>query len=50
VRVPAGAASKAAKTLSQFVDGDGKLDRYTVRWGESLEDIAQRRGVARHAL
>ena len=50
VRVPVGAAPKAAKTLSQFVDGDGKLDRYTVRWGESLEDIAQRRGVARYAL
>jgi membrane-bound lytic murein transglycosylase D len=50
VRVPAGAAPKAAKSLSAFVDGDGKLDRYTVRWGESLEDIAQRRGVARYAL
>ncbi len=50
VRVPAGAAPKAAKTLSQFVEGDGKLDRYTVRWGESLEDVAQRRGVARYTL
>jgi membrane-bound lytic murein transglycosylase D len=50
VRVPAGTAPKAAKTLSQFVDGDGKLDRLTVRWGESLEDIAQRRGVSRYSL
>lgn len=50
VRVPAGAAPRAAKTLGQFVDGDGKLDRYSVRWGESLDDIAQRRGVARYAL
>lgn len=50
VRVPVGAAPKAAKTLSQFVDGDGKLDRLTVRWGESLEDIAQRRGVTRYSL
>ena len=50
VRVPVGAAPKAAKTLSQFVDGDGKLDRLTVRWGESLEDIAQRRGVSRYSL
>ncbi len=50
VRVPAGAAPRAAKTLSQFVDGDGKIDRYTVRWGESLDDIAQRRGVPRSTL
>jgi membrane-bound lytic murein transglycosylase D len=50
VRVPVGAAPRAAKTLSQFVDGDGKIDRYTVRWGESLDDIAQRRGVPRYAL
>jgi len=50
VRVPVGAAPKAAKTLSQFVDGDGKIDRYTVRWGESLDDIAQRRGVPRYTL
>jgi membrane-bound lytic murein transglycosylase D len=50
VRVPVGTAPRAAKSLSAFVDGDGKLDRYTVRWGESLEDIAQRRGVARYAL
>ncbi len=50
VRVPVGAAPKAAKTLSQFVEGDGKLDRVAVRWGESLEDIAQRRGVTRYSL
>lgn len=50
VRVPPGAAPRAAKSLGQFTDADGKLSRYQVRWGESLEDIAVRHRVTRSSL
>jgi membrane-bound lytic murein transglycosylase D len=50
VRVPAGAGARAAKSLPKSVATDPKLERYLVRWGESLEDIANQRGVTRSSL
>jgi membrane-bound lytic murein transglycosylase D len=50
IRVPPGAAPRAAKSLSQYADVDGKLERYRVRWGESLEDIAARQKVLRASI
>jgi len=50
VRVPVGTAPKAAKSLPKFAEAESKLERYVVRWGESLEDIANRRHSTRSAL
>lgn len=50
VRVPPGTAPKAAKSLAKLVDGEAKLDRYIVRWGESLDEIAARRRITRGTL
>lgn len=50
VRVPAGSAATAAKTIQDLVSREAKLERYLVRWGESLDDIATARGTTRSAL
>ena len=50
VRVPAGAGSKAAKSLPKFAEAEAKVERYVVRWGESVDDIAARRHTTRGAL
>ncbi|MEJ7728136.1 MAG: LysM peptidoglycan-binding domain-containing protein [Polyangiaceae bacterium] len=50
VRVPAGAGARAAKSLPRTASTDPRLERYLVRWGESLEDIANQRGVTRASL
>jgi membrane-bound lytic murein transglycosylase D len=50
VRVPAGAAPRASKSLAQFAGAEGPLARYVIRWGESLDDIAARRKVHRSSL
>jgi membrane-bound lytic murein transglycosylase D len=50
LRVPVGAASKAASSLPQFAAAESKLERHVVRWGESLDDIAARRRTTRGML
>jgi membrane-bound lytic murein transglycosylase D len=50
LRVPAGAAPRAAKSLPKLVEAEPKMERYVVRWGESLEDIANRRHTTRGVL
>jgi membrane-bound lytic murein transglycosylase D len=50
VRVPPGAGPKAAKSIPRLLSTEPKLERYLVRWGESLDDIARLRGVSRSAL
>jgi membrane-bound lytic murein transglycosylase D len=50
VRVPTGAGARAAKNLPKLAAEDPKLERYVVRWGESLDDIATQRGITRSAL
>ncbi len=50
VRVPPGAGARAAKTLPKVSDDEGKLERYLVRWGESLDDIASFRGTTKSTL
>ncbi|MCC6554881.1 MAG: transglycosylase SLT domain-containing protein [Polyangiaceae bacterium] len=50
IRVPAGAGARAAKSLPRVLDGEPKLVRWLVRWGESLDDIAAHRGVSRSSL
>jgi membrane-bound lytic murein transglycosylase D len=50
VRVPPGAASKTANNVAKLAEQEGKLERYLVRWGESIEDIATSRGVAKTTL
>ncbi len=50
VRVPVGAAAKAAKSLPKFADAEAKVERYVVRWGESLDDIVARRRTTRGVL
>src|SRR5262249_26714844 len=47
---PPGAASKAARSLPKFAEAEGKVERVVVRWGESVEDIAARRGTTRGTL
>ena len=50
VRVPAGSAPRAAKSLQKLADAEPKTERYTVRWGESLDDIASRRHTTKGTL
>src|SRR5262249_2855221 len=50
VRVPVGAGARAAKSLPKLADDEPKVERYQVRWGESLEDIATLRGTTRPTL
>ncbi len=50
VKVPPGTAPRAAKSLSKLIEGEAKLTRYAVRWGESLEEIAARLKVSRSSL
>jgi membrane-bound lytic murein transglycosylase D len=50
VRVPPGAAPRAAKSLSRFAEAESKVERHVVRWGEALDDIAARRRTTRGML
>jgi membrane-bound lytic murein transglycosylase D len=50
VRVPPGTAAKAAKGLPKVAEADTRVERYVVRWGESIDDIAQRRRTTRGML
>jgi membrane-bound lytic murein transglycosylase D len=50
VRVPPGTAQRAAKSLPKLAEADARVERYVVRWGESIDDIAQRRGTTRGML
>ncbi|MGK3996183.1 transglycosylase SLT domain-containing protein [Sorangium sp. So ce1024] len=50
IRVPAGAGARAAKTMPKLLEREPKLERYLVRWGESLDDIATYRGTTRWTL
>ncbi len=50
VRVPPGTASKAARSLPKFADAETKVERYVVRWGESIDDVAARRHTTRGML
>jgi membrane-bound lytic murein transglycosylase D len=50
VRVPPGTAPRAAKSIGKLTERDGKLTRYAVRWGETLEDIADARSTTRGTL
>ncbi|WP_437551025.1 transglycosylase SLT domain-containing protein [Sorangium sp. So ce367] len=50
VRVPAGAGARAAKSMPKLLEREPKLERYLVRWGESLDDIATFRGTTRWTL
>lgn len=50
VRVPPGSAATAAKSIPKLLEKETKLERYLVRWGESLDDIATYRGVSRSTL
>ncbi len=40
LRVPESAGAKTAKALPKLIEAEPKLLRYTVRFGESIEDIA----------
>jgi membrane-bound lytic murein transglycosylase D len=50
VRVPAGSGSRAAKSVAKLLEREEKLERYVVRWGESLEDIATSRHTTKSSL
>jgi membrane-bound lytic murein transglycosylase D len=50
VRVPPGAGARAAKTLPDERRKEPTLGRYSVRWGEGLDDVAARFGLAPSAL
>ena len=50
VRVPAGVGARAARSMPKVLEAEPKLERYLVRWGESLDDIAAFRGVTRGSL
>ncbi len=50
VRVPAGAAAKASNSLPAFAAAEARVERYVVRWGESLDDVATRRRTTRGML
>jgi membrane-bound lytic murein transglycosylase D len=48
LRVPSGASSRVAQNLPK--QADEKLERYLVRWGESLDDIASVRKATKNSL
>ncbi len=50
MRVPVGTAARAAKSLPKFAEAEAKVERYMVRWGESIDDIVTRRRTTRGLL
>ncbi|MBK8251276.1 MAG: LysM peptidoglycan-binding domain-containing protein [Polyangiaceae bacterium] len=50
LRVPEGAGAKTAKALPRLIENEPKLERYTVRFGESIEDIASQRKTNKSSL
>lgn len=50
VRVPPGTGQRAAKSVSKLAEGEDKLERVKVRWGESIEDIAALRRTTKSNL
>jgi len=50
LRVPPGSAAVAAKGIPKLLEGEARLERYLVRWGESLDAIATFRGTTRGTL
>ena len=50
VRVPVGTSARAAKSLPKFAEAEAKVERYVVRWGESVDEIATRRRTTRGML
>ncbi|MBI5537916.1 MAG: transglycosylase SLT domain-containing protein [Deltaproteobacteria bacterium] len=50
VRVPVGGAAKFAKNIVRVRAQDPQVERYLVRYGDSLPDIARSRGVTVKAL
>ena len=48
--MPVGTGMVAAGALPKLTLAEPKLDRHVVRWGESLDDIALRRGTTRATL
>jgi membrane-bound lytic murein transglycosylase D len=50
LRVPESAGARAAKALPRLVEAEPKLLRYTVRFGESIEDIAAAQKTTKSAL
>jgi len=50
LRVPEGSGAKTAKALPKLIEAEPKLLRYTVRFGESMEDIAQAQKTTKSQL
>ncbi len=50
LRVPESAGAKTAKALPRLVEAEPKLLRYTVRFGESIEDIAAQQKTTKSTL
>ncbi len=50
LRVPESAGARAAKGLPKLIESEPKLARYTVRFGESMEDIAAAQKTTKSAL
>ncbi|MEZ4293941.1 MAG: LysM peptidoglycan-binding domain-containing protein [Polyangiaceae bacterium] len=50
LRVPEGAGARTAKSLPPLISAQPKLARHTVRFGESLEDIASARKTTRSSI
>jgi membrane-bound lytic murein transglycosylase D len=50
VRVPAGAGARAAKSIGELAKREPALDRHAVRWGESVDDVAELYGATPGAL
>ncbi len=50
LRVPEGAGQKTSKNLPKWIGAEPKLLRYTVRFGESVEDIAAAQKTSKGAL
>jgi membrane-bound lytic murein transglycosylase D len=50
LRVPEGAGAKTAKALPKLIEAEPKLLRYTVRFGESIEDIAASQKTTKSTL
>lgn len=50
LRVPESAGAKAAKALPKLIENEPKLARYTVRFGESIEDIAAAQRTTKSSL
>lgn len=50
IRVPESAGARTAKALPKLVEAEPRLVRYTVKFGESLEDIAAAQKTTKSAL